>query len=152
MRYLFFIFLSLFVIGCAFFQGERNAEIFITTKPEGAAIYKIYTRYMTSGRVVNENTQFIGQTPTVVMIPKDTQVMIVFAKNGYKNKEFIMRTGFKKIYMDDSKTYNSCMNEDHYGWVTGGIYKNIVERFAPGVRKQYCYADRYQYKLDLEKV
>ena len=149
---LFFLFCFVFAFGCAFFQGERNAEVLLVTKPEGAFVYKIYTRYIESGKVVNENSQFLGQTPIVVEIPKDSHVMVVFVKDGYKNKEFIIRTGYKTIYMDDGKHYQGCMDEDHYAWATGNIYNNIVKYFAPGVKEQYCSADRYQYKLELEKL
>lgn len=140
------------LFGCAFFQGERYADVFIDSKPEGAYIYKIYTRNIASGKIVNENAKFIGQTPARMKVPKDAHVMIVLASNGYKNKEFIIRTGYKYVYMPDGKTHTACTNEEYFGWMTGDIYNRLVKIVAPNLREQYCSADMYHYEIDLEKA
>jgi len=152
MRALFYIFCAFFAFGCAFFQGSRYAEALITSNVDGALIYKIYTRHMASGKIEDEHTKLLGQTPMIIEVPKDAQIMIVLVKQGYKNKEFIIRTGFKTIYMDDGKYYRGCSDEDQYAWATGGIYSNAMGLLAPDVKEQYCSSDRYQYNIDLEKA
>lgn len=138
--------------GCAFFQGKRHAVALLETQPQGAAVYKIYTRHMASEKVVDEHVQLLGYTPLLIKVPKDANIMVVFVKDGYKKEEFIIRTGYRKIYDKEGKYYMGCLDEGHYGWVMGGVVNNLSDLLAPDIRKLYCTSDRYEYEIKLKSL
>lgn len=138
--------------GCAFFQGNRYTVVSLETSPQGAGVYKIYTKYITREKFVNENTVLLGYTPLVITAPKDANIMVVFAKDGYQYEEFIIRTGYNKVYAKDGKYHMNCIDEAHYGWILGGIVNNLEDLLTPGIRDEYCTSDRYDYEIKLKSL
>ena len=101
---------SLFLAGCASVQNGTTQPISFISQPEGADIF--------------EKTMFgdkkIGTTPALLTLDKGIGKVLIFKKNGYKDKVVVMQS---KV---DSASYGNASNlmvGDAVDAFTGAKYK-----------------------------
>ena len=83
-----FVVLLVFIInltGCATILKEKTTEVKIDSEPQGVAVYHYLHVYDIPDK--------IGQTPMKITIDKRHNYALVFKKEGYEDKKFILRSG-----------------------------------------------------------
>ena len=73
------------ITGCATILKEKTTKVKIDSEPQGAIVYNY--------KHVYEEPHKIGVTPMTIDIDNRHNFALIFKKDGYKDKKFILRSG-----------------------------------------------------------